>query len=303
MYNKLVVTIVDEKGSKQFQVHRYIKKIIFWGIFGFIFIIIGAFFFMKFLMQTIEDVAMEQNIAISEYRYIYQQNEELKERIQKKTNELNVIHQRIGDLETIIDTQKNKQQIDKFEEVDLKSLDDVQKDLILNLVPNGDPIKDFFSKSKTYSKEKNKNKEALAIFYKTKPKTPVYAASDGVVEIIIRGQKKNSSNGNAIKLNHLFGFNSWYKHLDEIVIKRGEFVKKGELIGYVGSYGNGLYYEISFLNKLLSAENFTLWGMDNFDEIILNENKVDWKSLVWIIQDILKLQDYQNPYYEKVYEK
>lgn len=299
MYNKLVITIVDEKGSRQFQAHKHIKKIIFWGIIGLIATIISSFFFMKFLMHTIEDIAMEQNIAVSEYRYIYQQNENLKTQIQQKTNELDMIHQRIGDLETIIDTQKNNQKVYKFDDIDLESLDNIQKDIILDLVPNGDPVENFNSKTKTISKEGGiKNKTPLGVEYAVQLRTPIYAASDGVVEIIRTGYKKGF--GNFIRLNHSFGFSSVYAHLDGIEVKKGDFVKKGELIGYSGNSGNTqkavLYYEVLFLNKPLDTERYTEWSMENFDEVLLEETRIDWKSLVWIIRDILKLQDYQNNY-------
>ncbi|STP12886.1 M23 family peptidase [Helicobacter mustelae] len=305
MQNKLVITIVDERGSRQFQVHKHIKKIIFFGVLGLLASLIGAFFFLRFLMKSIENVAMEQNIAISEYLYIYQQNENLKDQIQKKTNELDVIHQKIGDLETIIDTQKNNQKPHhQFDDIDLENLSPSQKQMILNLVPNGDPIIEYEDRQRAFSpegKRAKKQKQPLGISYTLALKTPIYATSDGVVESIRTGYKKGF--GNYVRLNHSFGFSSLYAHLENVVLKRGQFVKKGTLIGYAlmstKEQNPALYYEVSFVGKALDSELYTQWSEKNFNEVLLQDKNIDWKSLVWVIKDILRLQDHQNHHGEK----
>ncbi|MCD6182607.1 MAG: peptidoglycan DD-metalloendopeptidase family protein [Candidatus Cloacimonetes bacterium] len=92
--------------------------------------------------------------------------------------------------------------------------------------------------------------------------TPIYATADGVVRST--GRKKLF--GNYISLKHKFGYVTNYAHLDRALVKKGQTVKRGEIIGYMGntgrSTGSHLHYEVvrynkhrnpaSYLNKLES---------------------------------------------------
>lgn len=74
--------------------------------------------------------------------------------------------------------------------------------------------------------------------------TPVYAATDGVVQFAGR----SSGYGNFIKLNHGGAFGTGYGHLSRIVVRSGQTVRKGQVIGAVGntgmSTGPHLHYEL-----------------------------------------------------------
>ncbi len=65
--------------------------------------------------------------------------------------------------------------------------------------------------------------------------TPVHATADGTV--IVRGYSKG--NGNYVKLRHNNGYETMYLHFSRFKrgLSRGDFVKQGEVIGYVGSTG------------------------------------------------------------------
>jgi murein DD-endopeptidase MepM/ murein hydrolase activator NlpD len=73
---------------------------------------------------------------------------------------------------------------------------------------------------------------------------PVYAATDGVVQFAGR----SSGYGNFIKLNHGGTFGTGYGHLSRILVRGGQSVRKGQLIGAVGSTGMStgphLHYEL-----------------------------------------------------------
>jgi murein DD-endopeptidase MepM/ murein hydrolase activator NlpD len=62
--------------------------------------------------------------------------------------------------------------------------------------------------------------------------------------------KKNGSFGLMIEMNHGFGFKTRYAHLSKMLVKRGTRVKRGEIIGLVGSTGRStgshLHYEVVF---------------------------------------------------------
>lgn len=63
--------------------------------------------------------------------------------------------------------------------------------------------------------------------------TPVYATADGVIS-----KAENSGGfGNHIVINHGFGFETLYGHLVRFKLRNGTRVKRGDVIGYVGSSG------------------------------------------------------------------
>jgi murein DD-endopeptidase MepM/ murein hydrolase activator NlpD len=74
--------------------------------------------------------------------------------------------------------------------------------------------------------------------------TPVYAATDGIVQFAGR----SAGYGNFIKLNHGGAFGTGYGHLSRIVVRGGQSVRKGQVIGAVGntgmSTGPHLHYEL-----------------------------------------------------------
>jgi murein DD-endopeptidase MepM/ murein hydrolase activator NlpD len=74
--------------------------------------------------------------------------------------------------------------------------------------------------------------------------TPVHATADGTVE----SAGYNGGYGNCILLDHGFGIATRYGHLSGYAISVGQTVKRGQVIGYVGSTGHTtgahLHYEI-----------------------------------------------------------
>lgn len=76
--------------------------------------------------------------------------------------------------------------------------------------------------------------------------TPVFATADAVVEVA----ERKDAYGNCIDLNHGYNYVTRYAHLSQILVKQGQHVKRGEMIGKVGSTGKStgshLHYEVRF---------------------------------------------------------
>src|SRR6185436_6968909 len=62
---------------------------------------------------------------------------------------------------------------------------------------------------------------------------PVYATADGVVE----STANTGDYGNLIVLQHAFGLSTRYGHLSAFAVTQGQTVKRGDIIGLVGSTG------------------------------------------------------------------
>ena len=78
--------------------------------------------------------------------------------------------------------------------------------------------------------------------------TPIYATGDGKV-VEIKGSKRSRSGfGLMIKINHEFGYETVYGHLNAFNVKTKQNVKRGDIIGYVGNTGGStaphLHYEV-----------------------------------------------------------
>lgn len=75
--------------------------------------------------------------------------------------------------------------------------------------------------------------------------TPIYASGDGKVT---RADNNSSGFGKHIRIDHGYGYLSLYAHLSKYNVKKGQKVKRGDLIGFVGSTGRSeaphLHYEV-----------------------------------------------------------
>jgi murein DD-endopeptidase MepM/ murein hydrolase activator NlpD len=79
--------------------------------------------------------------------------------------------------------------------------------------------------------------------------TPIYATGDGVVSFAGRG----NGFGIHIKIDHGFGYKTVYAHLSKLAVRKGQKVKRGQIIGYSGntglSAGPHLHYEVHYKGK------------------------------------------------------
>lgn len=77
--------------------------------------------------------------------------------------------------------------------------------------------------------------------------TPVFATADGTVQSL---SEKNTTHGKAITIDHGNGYQTSYSHLLDIRVKRGEKVKRGDIIALSGnsglSFAPHLHYEVIF---------------------------------------------------------
>ncbi|MBN1300266.1 MAG: M23 family metallopeptidase [Melioribacteraceae bacterium] len=98
--------------------------------------------------------------------------------------------------------------------------------------------------------------------------TEVYAPGAGVVEFV--GRK--GGHGNTVIINHGFGYKTLYAHLSKFKVKKGQSVKRGDLIALSGSSGSlatgpHLHYEVTHNGIALDPRNFI------FDDVKIFEFK------------------------------
>ncbi|WP_405384033.1 M23 family metallopeptidase [Maribacter sp. LLG6340-A2] len=180
--------------------------------------------------------------------------------------------------EMIIATTKRLDIIKKQIAIQSKSLDEItklaeEKEKLLMSIPAIQPInnEDLTRMASGYGWRSDPFTKARKMHYGmdfTAPKgTPVYASGDGKVT---RADNNSSGYGKHIRIEHGYGYLSLYAHLSQYNVKKGQKVKRGDLIGFVGSTGRSeaphLHYEvwkdkdrinpINFYYGSLSAEEF-----------------------------------------------
>lgn len=78
--------------------------------------------------------------------------------------------------------------------------------------------------------------------------TPIYATADGTIDNV---EMSFTGYGKKVEIDHGFGYRTRYAHMHMFVVKNGQGVKRGDLIGYVGDTGLStaphLHYEV-FIN-------------------------------------------------------
>ncbi|MEA3463390.1 MAG: M23 family metallopeptidase [Bacteroidota bacterium] len=102
--------------------------------------------------------------------------------------------------------------------------------------------------------------------------TPVYATGDGLVQIVTRSER---GLGNQIVIDHGFGYTTFYASLDELNVRRGERVKRGDQIGTVGNTGLSvaphLHYEVHLNGEAMNPINYFFLELSpgDYDRLIV----------------------------------
>ncbi len=291
MNNHFTITINDDNGVRQFNLHQAVKKII-WYILGFIaFIALFAVSTILYLNYTVDKIDDKRLNIQKAYEKIQLKNSKLITSMKDtqialflKKKELNEVSDSLSEIETLIGLNPESD-TSLQERVTKTKLNSEHMAALLQLIPSGPPVeyKGITSKFGYRIHPRLKTREFhRGLDLRAKMKTPVYATADGIIEYA--GYHKKSGFGNLIIVEHNYGFKSYYGHLNKIVVKYGKFVKKGTLIAYTGnsglSSGPHLHYELRFLHKTVNPFYFVKWSVKNYNDIFEKEKKIPWQSLI-----------------------
>lgn len=97
----------------------------------------------------------------------------------------------------------------------------------------------------------------------TAPKgTAIQATGNGTVQ---RVQKRKIGYGNNVIIDHGFGYTTMYAHMNEIHVKKGDKVTKGQQIGTIGSTGTStaphLHYEVRINDRPVNPIDYCMDGL------------------------------------------
>lgn len=106
--------------------------------------------------------------------------------------------------------------------------------------------------------------------------TDVYATGDGVVSSVKSARREL---GNHIIIDHGFGYQTVYAHLDHFNVRQGQKVKRGDVIGFVGNTGLSvaphLHYEVRLNTHAVDPALYYFNDLtpDEYDRMIEIANK------------------------------
>lgn len=253
--NSIVITVSSTQGSRSFSAPRSLKKIALFVSSSVVLYSLLATICAVFLAQQYfsQQAIVSENAALKRY----------KTQIERELANANVRFELARINETTLERKLN----------------------LLSTLPSGYPVDP--KKTSMTSEFGNRNhpiygneKFHEGIDLRLPMQTPVFASANGIVSF--SGQKNGY--GNVVIIEHAFGFQTTYAHLDSTLVTVGQFVNKGVEVAKSGNSGRStgphLHYEVRFLGKPLNAANFINWNQDRFDYLFKNEKGVQWEFFV-----------------------
>jgi murein DD-endopeptidase MepM/ murein hydrolase activator NlpD len=185
--------------------------------------------------------------------------------------------------ELVINTSEKVDEISKALTVQSKSLDEIlklakAKDKLLSAIPAIQPVKNedlrhmasgFGYRSDPFTKARKMHE---GMDFTAATGTPIYATGDGIIK---NADNSLSGYGNHIEINHGFGYLTLYAHLSKYKVRSGQRVKRGDIIGYVGSTGRSqaphLHYEVHKNGKVVNPINFYYGNISAAEYVVISK--------------------------------
>jgi len=189
--------------------------------------------------------------------------------------------------EMIISTTRRVDIIQKQMVIQSKSLDEItklaeEKEELLAAIPAIQPINNddltrmasgFGWRSDPFTKAR---KMHWGMDFTAPKGVPVYATGDGTVK---RADNAASGYGKHVRIDHGYGYMTLYGHLSKYNVKKRQKIKRGDLIGFVGSTGRSeaphLHYEVWKDGTRINPINFYYGSLtpDEFENMLKYANQ------------------------------
>ena len=128
----------------------------------------------------------------------------------------------------------------------------------ISLLPFGRPIKGPITSRYGKRRDPLNKKSAFhsGIDFRGKRGEEIRSTADGIVKKAL----KNGGYGNYVMIDHGNGYTTSFSHMQKYLVRRGDRVKRGQVIGLVGNTGRStgphLHYEVALDGKTINPYNF-----------------------------------------------
>lgn len=104
--------------------------------------------------------------------------------------------------------------------------------------------------------------------------TDIFATGNGTIQ----SAGWQQGYGNCVQVNHGYGYLTLYGHMNAIKVRVGQSVKRGDVIGLVGSTGKStgphLHYEVHFKGTVMNPQNYYFLDLSpaDYDKMVQMSN-------------------------------
>ncbi|ENF8748007.1 peptidoglycan DD-metalloendopeptidase family protein [Vibrio fluvialis] len=289
MKENVIVSVSSIHGTRHFHIGKWFRHclkgfgyVLLAGAVaagGVIYYLVGEVDFAKLKQQELESQSTSLNEEVASLKEL---KDNLENDLLEREEKMQIVSDRLGDLEKVLGVEDSGAELES--RLDTAAITSSVRMVMLTQIPSGAPVHNARISS-GYGKRVHPVTGQMKFHrgqdFAVNTGTPVYAPADGVVEVT-RASSKGS--GNFLRLQHSYGFTSSYSHLQKFAVKSGDFIQKGDLIGYSGnsglSSGPHLHYEIRFVGRSLDPRPFVDWGVNDFESIFTKVRGIRWESLV-----------------------
>lgn len=278
--------------------HTLIHKVMRFGVYVLSGVFAGAIFFLIFVstVQSPEErqLKQEKNHMQAQYKVLQRQLSDLQEvvsdlqdrddnlyrvvyqaepipfSVRKATAANTVYYEQLLDMtnsEIVVTTSKKLNELKKQIYIQSKSYDEIvnlvrNKEKMLACIPAIQPV---MNKSLKYMASGygwridpvyRTRKFHAGMDFSAPIGTSIFSTGNG--NVISAGWQQGY--GNCVQINHGFGYTTLYGHMSAIKVRNGQSVKRGDIIGLVGSTGKStgphLHYEVHYYGKVMNPANY-----------------------------------------------
>lgn len=292
MKDNITISVSSVHGTKYFSLGKSFRntfKLISYMILLALIIMAGIIYYLvnqaEFAKIKQNELETKSSSLSREIAALTELKTNLESDLVEREEKMQLVSDRLGDLENLLGMDNNSNaNVELVSRLDTAAINSSIRIAMLTQIPSGPPVINARTSS-GYGQRKHPVTGLMKFHrgqdFAVNTGTSVYASADGVVEVI---RPSNQGSGNYLRIFHAYGFSSSYSHLSKFAVKKGDFVKKGDLIAYSGnsglSSGPHLHYEVRFLGRALNPKTFLDWDVDNFDTIFNSVREVRWESLV-----------------------
>lgn len=295
MRHRYLITITDYKGAHHFTLSQLMRRMLA----GVLCTVVAIFLTGSLLLHGLSNKVGELNQETAHLQSLHDsikadnqallaERALLQDEVNNKARSLAALGDELENIEIMIGLRAEPER-PLAQRIDTASQTAFEKRLMLESIPSGYPVESGrVTSSFGMRRHPIQNRTAMhgGVDLRAPRGTPIYATADGVVEWA--SKHHNSGLGKMVKLVHNYGFSTIYGHMDQIDVRVGNYVKRGQLLGHSGNTGAStaphLHYEVRHLNRRLDPSPFLRWSMDDYDILFTKEDRVEWESLVEVIR-------------------
>jgi murein DD-endopeptidase MepM/ murein hydrolase activator NlpD len=295
MRHRYLITITDYKGARHFTLSQLMRRMLAGVLCSLFVVFLAGSLFIYLLSAKVGSLGNEvdQLQALhasikSDNQLLLAERSQLQLEVDEKAQSLMAMGDELEHIEIMIGLRAEPER-PLAQRIDTASQTAFEKRLMLESIPSGYPVESEQVTSRFGMRQHPiHNRTAMhgGVDLRAPRGTPIYATADGVVEWA--SKHHNSGLGKMVKLVHNYGFTTIYGHMDRIDVSVGNYIKRGQLLGYSGNTGAStaphLHYEVRHLNRRLDPSPFMGWSMEDYDLLFTKEDRVEWESLVEVMR-------------------